>query len=200
MMRRLTDYQAIIVDLDGTLYYQRPVRLAMLKEMLLHFWRLPDFLIVQKYRKLYEQGISEAGRFAQLPEKAPQVIHEWMIKRPLPYIAKYRDGRLIDLLVKANDAGSKIIVYSDYPVEEKLIALQYEPNGAYCAQDTGFLKPDASGLVDIIYSFGAQPEECLIIGDRNEKDGKMAANMGAESLILSSKIQDRKEIYEMINI
>ena len=29
-MKRLTEYQAIIVDLDGTLYYQKPVRLAML--------------------------------------------------------------------------------------------------------------------------------------------------------------------------
>jgi len=47
-MKRLTEYQAVIVDLDGTLYYQKPVRHAMLKEMALHFWRLRDFLVVKK--------------------------------------------------------------------------------------------------------------------------------------------------------
>ena len=47
-MKKLTDYQEIIVDLDGTLYYQQPVRMAMLKEMALHFWKLRDFLVVKK--------------------------------------------------------------------------------------------------------------------------------------------------------
>ena len=44
-MKPLTNYPAIIVDLDGTLYYQKPVRIAMLKEMVLHFWRFRDFLM-----------------------------------------------------------------------------------------------------------------------------------------------------------
>jgi beta-phosphoglucomutase-like phosphatase (HAD superfamily) len=51
-MKRLTEYQAIIVDLDGTLYFQKPVRMAMLNSMALHFWKFRDFLIIQKYRKL----------------------------------------------------------------------------------------------------------------------------------------------------
>ncbi len=195
-MKRLTEYQAIIVDLDGTLYYQKPVRLAMLKEMLLRFWRLPEFLIVWKYRKLYEQGLGERDRLTRLPANAPQVIREWMIERPLKYVYKYRDAALIDLLKRAEASGCRVIVYSDYPVAEKLEALQFEPFKAFTANDSGCLKPEASGLEKILLSLGVLPEKCLVVGDRQEKDGILAERLGAACIILPE--EDRTRIYSAI--
>ena len=194
-MRKLTEYRAIIVDLDGTLYFTNPVRIAMLREMALHFWRIGDFLIVWKYRKLYERGYSEAERMATLPESAPRIIREWMIDRPLPYVAKYRDASLIMLLKQAMAAGITVIVYSDYPVKEKLGALDFAPDQAYAADDLGCMKPDATGLARILKAQGINPEDCLVIGDRAEKDGMLASNMGADRLILSLNQEARGEAY-----
>ena len=195
-MKKLSEYQAIIVDLDGTLYYQQPVRMAMLVEMLLHFWRLPEFLIVWKYRKLYEQGLNEKQRLALLPEKAPKIVHEWMIMRPLRHVERWRDGMLLDLLRAVQAAGVRVIVYSDYPVKEKLLALDFVPDQAISAGETGCLKPEGSGLLRILALLGISPERSLVIGDRPEKDGKLAENIGAACVILTNK--NRSELYRSV--
>ena len=195
-MKQLTDYRAIIVDLDGTLYFQKPVRMAMLNEMALHFWRFRDFLIIRKYRKLYEQGCSEIERKAFLPVAASQVVHEWMLKRPLPYVAKYRDSILISRLEQVMKAGGTVIVYSDYPVKEKLEALRFLPDQAYSAEDLGCMKPNAEGLIRILTEQHIDPKACLVIGDRKDKDGVLGSNMSAEVLILPASRKKRTDIYK----
>ena len=79
-MKRLTHYQAIIVDTDGTLYYQKPVRQKMLKEMRMCPRRLRALMIVKKYRDLFECGLDERERYLCLPADAPGIINVWMIE------------------------------------------------------------------------------------------------------------------------
>lgn len=198
-MRQLTEYRALIVDLDGTLYFQKPVRLAMLKQMALHFWRLREFLIVKKYRKLFEAGLTERERLAQLPADAEAVVHEWMIVRPLPYIAKYRDKTLISLLEQAMHSGVTVYVCSDYPVEEKLAALRFKPEKAFSAEDLGCMKPNAAGVQRILSEQDIPAESCLVIGDRQSKDGLLASNLGAKALILSGEKQARYEAFQQLS-
>ena len=193
---RVSEYKTVIVDLDGTLYYQKPVRRAMLREMLTHFWRIREVLIVKKYRMLFERGMDERERLSYLPENAPEIIREWMIERPLPYVKKYRDGELIDRLKRTMDSGCTVIVYSDYPVQEKLDALGFIPNQAYSAEDIGSMKPDATGIIRTLCEQGIDPERCVVIGDREEKDGLLARNMGAGAVILPSNKAGRKSFYE----
>lgn len=194
-MRQLTGYQAIIVDMDGTLYYQKPVRLAMLRKMIIHFWRLSDFLIIWKYRKLFEQGLNEEERMARLPKRAPRVIQEWMLERALPYVQKYRDGELIELLEKVASKSVTVIVYSDYPVQEKLSAMCFSPEQYYSAADLGAMKPEASKLIRVLIAQDINPKNCLVIGDRYEKDGKLAENMDADCLILPGEKKMRRKLY-----
>ncbi len=198
-MNKLTDYQAIIVDLDGTLYAQKPVRRAMLRTMFFHLWRYRDFLIVKKYRELFERGLNEQDRFSRLPDGAPTIIREWMILRPLPYVAKYRDRELIALLEKAQSAGETVIVYSDYPVREKLEALAFSPNQAYSSEDTGSMKPEPAGLVRLLQAQEINPAYCLVIGDRADRDGPLAKNMGASSIILPSRAAERATLYRALD-
>ena len=193
---RLSDYQAVIVDLDGTLYYQKPVRRAMLRDMLLHFWRVREFLVVKKYRTLFEQELAEQERMLRLPGDAPNIIREWMIVRPLPYVKKYCDDVLIDRLKRAMSIGRTVIVYSDYPVQEKLDALEFMPSQAYSSEDVGSMKPDATGIVRVLREQGLELEHCVVIGDRQEKDGMLAHNMGAKALILPADKVGRKAVYE----
>ncbi len=198
-MNKITAYKALIVDLDGTLYYQSLLRAAMIKEMLLHFWRLPDFLIIKKYREMYEHGYSEEERLHQLPERTSKVIEEWMIQRPLKYVAAFRDKRLIKLLQDAQRNGVKIIIYSDYPVKDKLQALNFQSDYAFSSADTGCLKPDASGLLNILYSYAIGAKDCLVIGDRYDKDGKLAENMGTDYILLPAREGKRIPAYECLS-
>ena len=195
-MKKLSEYQAIIVDMDGTLYYQQPVRMAMLKEMLLHFWRLRDFLVVKKYRKLFEQGLSEKERLSQLPCNASSIIHEWMVDRPCGYVTKNKDRVLIRILTALRKTGTIIIVYSDYPVKEKLSALVFVPDMAYRSEDIGSLKPDPKGLKQVLRDKNIVSACCLVIGDREEKDGVLAANLGADAIILPKSSTEREKIYQ----
>ena len=195
ILGRLADYQAVIVDLDGTLYYQMPVRMAMLKEMALHFWKLRDFLVIKKYRKLYEQGVSERERLAMLPDNASTIIQEWMVERPCPYVSANRDKELIRILSVVKATGTPVIVYSDYPVKEKLSAMGFNPDMAFCSEDLGSLKPDPKGLRRILGENHITPERCLVIGDREEKDGALAHGLGSDALILPGVHAERQKLY-----
>lgn len=197
-MKKITDYKAIIVDLDGTLYYQKPVRLAMATVMASRFWRIKDFLIVKKYREMFEQGLTEEERMKLLPDGADKIINEWMIQRPLKYVRKYRDKEMIADLDGLIASGFTVIVCSDYPVKEKLGAIGFEPHHAYSATDLGCMKPDAEGLARVLRKLGIKPDDCLVIGDRYEKDGLLARNMNAGYVILPKGRKERKELYSRL--
>ena len=59
--KSLYDYQVVIFDLDGTLYFQRPFRLCMLRflagYLLTHPRCAKDFLIIKKYRCVRQEWI-----------------------------------------------------------------------------------------------------------------------------------------------
>jgi FMN phosphatase YigB (HAD superfamily) len=123
-----------------------------------------------------------------------------MLERPLTYVKKCKDDALIALLDRTKNAGTKLIVCSDYPVKEKLEALQFTPDEAYSADDLGHMKPDAEGLTRILAKQRIDPAACLVIGDRDDKDGMLGANMGADVLILPASKKERTLIYKQLNI
>lgn len=199
-MKNIFEYRAIIVDLDGTLYEQRKLRIGMILKMLRSFWKWKEFLVVYKYHCLYEQGYNELQRRMHLPIHAPDIIDEWMIKQSLPLISKYKDCHLIYLLEKVMRAGSRVIVYSDYPVNEKLSALSFRPSEAYSSDDLHCMKPNPSGISRVLKQAGILPEACLVIGDRYEKDGMLADAMGADFLLLPPGQKKRKKLYKKIEV
>ena len=58
MNKPITEYKAIVFDLDGTLYYQRRLRIKMAWMLgsyyLCHFWRVKELFIVKKFREVRE--------------------------------------------------------------------------------------------------------------------------------------------------
>jgi len=190
-----TGHKAIIADLDGTLYFQLPVRLSMLCAIVLFCLTKPhkikEIQIVRSYRKKYEKGMEHHDRCLVLSKdynmdvmRVENIIQKWMIDNPLRSVHKYRDKNLLLLLEEMKNKGTKIIVYSDYPVTEKLKALNFTPDVAYSADDVGCLKPSPEGLLYILKENGLTAADCLFIGDKYEKDGKCAENAGMEYIIL----------------
>ena len=59
MNKRLSEYKAVVFDLDGTLYYQRQLRIKMAWMLgsyyLCHFWRIKELFVVKRFREVREK-------------------------------------------------------------------------------------------------------------------------------------------------
>jgi len=210
-MNRLIKYHAIIVDLDGTLYFQRPVQLCMLFYILFFYLTHPlkwkELLIVRDYRKLYTNHINHLERCSQLAQQyrlricdVEHIIQNWMINRPLLLLKTFRDKNLLAFLHDVQRYDIKVIIYSDYPVVDKLKVLDLMPYAAYSADDLGCLKPSPEGLLEIIKKNKLVISDCLFIGDKYEKDGKCAKSVGMDYIILSQGIRKRRKYYDMLGM
>ena len=225
MNRNINEYKALVFDLDGTLYYQRQLRIKMawrlLGYYLCHFWRLKDLLVIKRFREIREHwdeiadGVTEvtaAGRSGSLEDeqyayvakqmnctydRVKQTIETWMYERPLKTVYETRDGELIDHIREIKKTGKKIIIFSDYPIEDKIRALELSVDGMYAATDERLneLKPSPKGLKLIMEDFGLKPSDILMIGDRMVKDGQAAVNAGCDHLILPPSRSGRRKIY-----
>ena len=58
--RKLDEYKAVVLDLDGTLYYQKPFRMRMVRflawHLITHPVALKDMFIILDYRKVERIG------------------------------------------------------------------------------------------------------------------------------------------------
>ncbi|MCR5603915.1 MAG: HAD family hydrolase [Lachnospiraceae bacterium] len=59
MNKKINEYKALVFDLDGTLYYQRQLRLKMAWMLgnyyLCHFWCIKELFIIKKFREVREK-------------------------------------------------------------------------------------------------------------------------------------------------
>ncbi len=165
MKKNISEYKAVVFDLDGTLYYQRRLRIKMawmlLKHYLCHFWRIKDILIIKKFRNIRENwdeiksGIDEgnpgpdsdkaglediqymytAGIMKESSDRIREVVETWMYDRPLKAIYETRDTDLLRIIDDIKKRGQKVYIFSDYPIEDKLKALRISADGMYAATD-----------------------------------------------------------------
>jgi len=193
--------RAWLVDLDGTLYRALPVKVAMAAELALiapHHVRL-----VSRFRSMHEvvrdeQGSREHRREVasfelQLlkasedtgvdVERLRDVIHEWMIERPCKWLARFPREPLLAELRAFRRAGGKAAVVSDYPARLKLRALGIDDlfDSVVANGEPGGpprMKPDPAGYLEAARQLGVSPEDCLVVGDRDDADGEAARRAG----------------------
>jgi putative hydrolase of the HAD superfamily len=195
----------VVFDVDGTLYRQRPLRLKMARDILLHTLLKRDLNVVAvlaRYRRIRERlGDEEAIDFeraliaqtaaatANSPDQVRAIVSEWVERRPLKYLAACRCPGLPQLFAGLRRSGKSIGILSDYPAEAKLEALGLTANYVAFAGDEGIgvLKPHPRGLESLIATAVVKPQQTLLIGDRADRDGIVARRVGAQALIRSSK-------------
>jgi FMN phosphatase YigB (HAD superfamily) len=195
----------VVFDVDGTLYRQRPLRLKMARDILLHTLLKRDLNVVAvlaRYRRIRERlGDEEAIDFeraliaqtaaatANSPDQVRAIVSEWVERRPLKYLAACRYPGLPQLFAGLRRSGKSIGILSDYPAEAKLEALGLTANYVAFAGDEGIgvLKPHPRGLESLIATAVVKPQQTLLIGDRADRDGIVARRVGAQALIRSSK-------------
>lgn len=186
--------RGVIFDLDGTLYDQRRLRVRILAELVVYLARHPNrwryVLALIRYRKLRERladlGAKNVDRLQYrlvarsfgLPESLiVAFIDEWIERRPLPHLRAARLSGVIEFFDMLRTHNIRIGVLSDYPVADKLKALDLSADAVcYSLEGTGgYLKPHPAGLRLMLERLGLQSSDCLLIGDRIERDGACAA-------------------------
>jgi len=200
-----TDIDLVVFDVDGTLYDQRCLRLAMLRRLLASTWKsrsLDTLLTLRTFRLIRERLGDEPGAdFMQLQyaqtarrhnttsERVRALVSEWLEQRPLPLLASCRYPYLDAVFAGLHDAGKKIAVFSDYPAADKVAALGLRADPIVCATDSDIaaLKPDPLGLLAILSRTGIAPERALMIGDRVDRDAMAARRAGVKALIRAHK-------------
>jgi FMN phosphatase YigB (HAD superfamily) len=188
-------HDAWLVDLDGTLYAQAPVRLAMAAELSVLGWR--SLRVLRHFRREQErlrQLELEGDPFqlqlertaAALGEPTALVeasVRDWMIERPSKWLALFRRRALLREIAQFRAEGGHTALVSDYPARRKLEALgatalfevvvaSGEANGPTR------LKPHPSGMLRAAAALGVEPARCLVIGDRADADGLAATAAG----------------------
>ncbi|MBV8802712.1 MAG: HAD family hydrolase [Gammaproteobacteria bacterium] len=198
--------KAVIFDVDGTLYDQQNLRRRMLIELikyyLFHPRRLYDLKIIRDFRREREKRISDfvvdleeaqynwtAKTSGVSPARVRSVIQKWIFEVPLQHIPFCRYPGLVTFFDALVLRGIKTAVFSDYPAAEKLAVLGLKPGCITCAtdKDVGQLKPNPKGLLLVAEKLGVPIEQCLFIGDRDERDGECARRAGMPYLILNRK-------------
>jgi FMN phosphatase YigB (HAD superfamily) len=194
----LATHKACLVDLDGTLYRARPLKLMMALEIGL--LGLPATQVLARFRKEHEAirelaktETAEAPFELQLMRTAQAVnkplasvratVTRWMFERPCKWIVLFRRRALLAELAEFQAAGGKLALVSDYPARTKLQALlPYIRFDAVVAngEENGprRLKPDPEGYLLAAERLAVKPAACLVIGDRADADGKAAVTAG----------------------
>jgi HAD superfamily hydrolase (TIGR01549 family) len=189
--------EAVIFDLDGTLYAQAPLRRRMARELAAHCLRRPREarlpLVLQHFRRARERlAESEAAGAGRLQFEHPagelgldpaileRLVAEWLEQRPLPHLAACRAPGAVELFSALRRRGKRIVVFSDYPVARKLAMLGLTAELTVSAVDPEVdrLKPHPRGLEVILDRLRLAASACLMIGDRDERDGSCAERVG----------------------
>lgn len=204
LYERLSAYDLIIFDMDGTLYFQRGMQLRMAMRLIRHaFFKrhgIRDLLLVLKYRRLREKWdsarpVGDEELYRILSEKSGvdagvvgDIITEWMFHDPMDVVHECRDQEILGIIERLMADGKQVCIYSDYPTEDKCraVGLTGDMPQYYCGMEgIKTMKPNPSGLFLIMGRYPDIPrEKVIMVGDRADRDGAAAGNAGIACLIL----------------
>ena len=207
--------RAVLFDVDGTLYAQSRMRLAMVRELGLFTVTHPiaaatAIPVLRSYRRAQETMRQRVGvpvsRRTQIeiaasatgvaPGTVERIANEWMFERPLKRLAPCRAEGLVPLLDWMRGLSMPLGVLSDYPAHAKLDALgiagYFDLVLSATDPDVAAFKPSPAGLNRACTRWGVEPADVLYIGDRLDVDAEAAAAAGMPcALITTRPVPDR---------
>lgn len=194
--KKITDYKLYVFDLDGTLYNQPRLRFIMAKRLLgyyiMHPHKITELILLQDFRKTKDSWQGDFAEEKVIEDVAKRhkkdtcfvegVIKRWIYENPLSAVAATKYDKVISLINKLREDNKTVVVLSDYPTEDKLTAMGVTVDAQYSTTDEriGELKPSPKGLQVVMGDFCAAPEDTVMIGDRDEKDGASAKSAGCD--------------------
>ena len=201
--------EAVVFDVDGTLYEQSGLRRAMLLRLIRAYAFHPlqgrkASRVIGAYRRAQEelrfctsadpaqqQAAVAAGRAGVSTEECERIATRWLHHEPLRVLARYRRADLVETLGELRANGIRLGVVSDYPADDKLAALGIRQffDVVVSAQDpdVGAFKPNPRGLQVCLARLGVRAEHALYVGDRPETDAAAARSSQVGCVIIGSR-------------
>ena len=190
-----TDFDAVVLDLDGTLYQKPHMVWHMMVGDRCHLLELAGERIARTWiagRHYESQDAFYQSFFWKIAQWMPfsaKHAQKWYFEHYLPTMLKViqRYYRLSDwvqpLMEKAKAAGAKVVVYSDYEMmAEKFAILGFDASQldfAICASELGGAKPCKESMEALLKLRKVKASRTLVIGDRDKTDGEAARRVGA---------------------
>ena len=189
----LEKFDNYILDVDGTLYSQKKLRIRMLLRLIIYYglrpFKIKELFALIYFRKLREDPLYKNESIDKLyiliKKKTnldvfitEKVIQKWMFTSPLNILKKYAYDDVIDFINEQHKIGKKIIIYSDYPAKDKLNKLEIEFDNIFASGEDGIIeqKPSLNAMKKILKDTDIDINSTLYVGDRNDRD-KISADL-----------------------
>lgn len=187
--------KAIIFDLDGTLYNKKYLSLRMVLHALFDIKKMRAER--QTRSRMKGQWLGDETAFYQhyflcMSHEAKDhvsTLKAWYENRYMPLMVKmikqhHPLGTWVMPFIEAcQQKGIQLVVLSDYGhTHDKLRALGLSPQlfqWVVSAPELGGLKPCSQLVHQVAAQLHVTPQECCIIGDRDDTDGQLARNTHA---------------------
>ncbi|HET6142269.1 MAG TPA: HAD family hydrolase [Candidatus Acidoferrales bacterium] len=217
----MNNVQAIIFDVDGTLYPQRSLRTRILIEWAAQFTKEPvgqlrTLKVLRAYRRAHElvrtarsdvsakqlQLCVAAELSGEHPEFVELSVKEWFQHRPLRHLKTALYPGLLGLLRQAKAHGVRLGILSDYPAAEKLSAMgileYFDAVVSSHDEGVGHLKPHPLGLRTCLQQLSVEPRRAIYVGDRADVDLPCAASANTQ-FVLFGKSPNRARCLTVSN-
>lgn len=192
-------HDAWLVDLDGTLYQPKPLKVVMAAHLAISGPRV--FRMISRFRKEheamrsamlectpspYEEQIKRTAMALNMePSEVQAIVTRYMFERPLPWLRRLKRNELLREIGVFREDGGRTAIVSDYPARAKLDALgvtELFDRVVACGEPDGppRLKPAPDGYFLAAKALEVEPSRCLVIGDRVDADGAAAQAAGME--------------------
>lgn len=197
------DVQLVVFDLDGTLYNKHLLPLRLMWACRRSISLLAAERKARKQLKgqyFGNEATFYSALFAEMAVQGStteQCARAWYMQVYMPAMVAvlrkhYRaDAYLVPLLPLWHKQGKRLVVFSDYgEVENKLRAIGIEPStfdGLFSAPALGGLKPAPKCLQAILQEYGIAAAKAVVIGDRPDTDGAVAAALGVDYIFYKAK-------------
>ncbi len=197
------DVQLLVFDLDGTLYNKHLLPLYLI-------WACRSSLsLLRAERKARKQlkgvycGSQEAfysrlfNAMADACGMTLEMSAKWYNETYMPTMVSAlqkhytADAFLMSQLSEWRKQGKRLVVYSDYgETTSKLQAIGLDSalfDAVLDAPSLGGLKPAKEGMEFILKHFGVEPSHAVMIGDRPDTDGELAARTNVQFIQYKAK-------------
>jgi HAD superfamily hydrolase (TIGR01509 family) len=119
-----------------------------------------------------------------------EVVAEWIVQRPLKYLPSVVRPGTRETLEALAASGLKVGVFSDYPAEDKLKAMQLDHLVSLTIDatesDVNAFKPHPRGFLAAAERWGLAPDSILYVGDRPDVDAVGAAAAGMRCVVIGA--------------